>query len=115
MKLLDNLKKIFYVSARVGAPIAKMGISGKLRLIGSNYNKDGVLEQVFDKEIHNLITYAGFDLMFDVLGLNAQPSDITHMAIGSGAVVEVGSVVTKDVPEGTTVIGVPAREFRSRN
>ena len=63
-----------------------LGISGTLRLIGSNYNKDGVLEQVFDRTVHNLITYAGFDLMFNTLGLTAQPSDITHMAIGSGAV-----------------------------
>jgi len=63
-----------------------MGICGTVRLIGSNYNKNGVLEQVLDRTIDNLITYAGFDLMFDCLGLNAQPSDITHMAIGSGAV-----------------------------
>ena len=60
-------------------------IHGTVRLIGSNYNKDGVLEQVFDKTLDNLITNAGFDLIADVIGLNAQPSDITHMAIGNGA------------------------------
>ena len=63
----------------------KLGISGTVRLIGSNY-VNGKLEQVFDRTVHNLITNAGFDLLCNVLGLNAQPSDITHMAIGSGAV-----------------------------
>ena len=27
-----------------------LGICGKIRLIGSNYNDKGVLEQVFDRE-----------------------------------------------------------------
>ena len=62
-------------------------ICGKMRLIG--HNKDGSL--AFDREYPNLITYAGFDLVMDCLGLNAQPSDITHMAIGSGAVGDINS------------------------
>ena len=76
-------------------------VCGKVRLIGSNYNKNGVLEQVFDREYNNLITYAGFDLAMDCLGLNSQPSDITHMAIGSGAV--------KDI-DGTTLTSEDQRE-----
>ena len=34
----------------------------------------------------NLITNAGFDLICDVLGKNAQPGDLTHIGIGTGAV-----------------------------
>lgn len=61
-------------------------ISGTVRLIGSNYDKNGVLRQVFDRKLRNLITDAGFDLIADTLAKNAQPSDLTHLAIGDGAV-----------------------------
>ena len=57
-------------------------ISGGLKLTGRDKNG----KVLFVKQQKNLITDAGFDLLCDVLGLTAQPSDITHMAIGSGAV-----------------------------
>jgi len=56
-------------------------ISGGLKLTGRDKNG----KVLFVKQQKNLITNNGFDLLCDVLGLNAQPSDITHMAIGSGA------------------------------
>lgn len=55
-------------------------ISGGLKLTGRD--KDGNFLWV--KKEKNLITVTGFDLISDVIGLIAQPSDITHMAIGSG-------------------------------
>ena len=56
-------------------------ISGGLKLTGRDKNG----KVLFVKQQKNLITNVGFDLLCDVLGLTSQPSDITHMAIGSGA------------------------------
>jgi len=76
-KISDSFKMSGIKKAEEG-----LKICGKVRLIG--HNKDGSL--AFDREYPNLITYAGFNLVMDCLGLNDQPSDITHMAIGHGAV-----------------------------
>lgn len=61
--------------------IEGLRISGGLKLTGKD-NNGNVL---WVKKQKNLITDAGYDFVCDVIGLNAQPSDITHMAIGSGA------------------------------
>jgi acetyltransferase EpsM len=42
------------------------------------------------------------------IGLGARIRD--HITIGDGAVVGMGAVVTRDVPPGATVVGVPARQ-----
>ena len=57
-----------------------ISIKGKLKLIGRDKNG----KVVFIKEVPNLITNAGFDFIADVIGKTAQPSEITHMAIGNG-------------------------------
>lgn len=64
-----------------------LGVHGSIKLTGRD--KFGNLQ--FIKYYNNLITDAGFDLIADVLGLNAQPSDITHMAIGNGTAGGVGA------------------------
>jgi len=81
------LKKIMWlIRANLRLKREKLRVCGTVRLIGRNYDKDGVLRPAFDIKLPNLITNVGFDFICDVIGLNAQPSDITHMAIGSGAV-----------------------------
>jgi len=42
-----------------------------------------------------------------LIGCGAQV--LQYLNVGAGAIVGAGAVVTRDVPEGTTVIGVPAR------
>ena len=68
-------------------------ICGKVRLIGSNYNKNGVLEQVFDFEVPNLITYAGFDAICAQIGSTTQPDDFHWMAIGDGEVQDINDTL----------------------
>lgn len=81
-----------------------LGICGTVRLIGSNYNDKGVLVQVFDRIVNNLITKDGFDLMCDVLGHNTQPDDISHMAYGKGAVGDIDdTTLTSEHQRETTV------------
>lgn len=60
----------------------RLHVHGEVQLTGRD--KSGKV--LFVKRLPNLITDARFDLICDTLGLTAQPSDITHMAIGSGAV-----------------------------
>jgi sugar O-acyltransferase (sialic acid O-acetyltransferase NeuD family) len=45
-----------------------------------------------------------------LIGTGAQV--LQYLNVGSGATVGAGAVVTRDVPEKTTVVGVPAREMR---
>lgn len=47
-----------------------------------------------------------------LIGTGAQVLQYLH--IGSGAIVGAGAVVTHNVPEGTTVVGIPARPQSSR-
>ena len=55
-------------------------ITGGLKLTGRDKNG----KVLFVKRQKNLITNAGFDLICDVIAKDAQPSDITHIAIGNG-------------------------------
>jgi len=83
-------------------------ITGGLKLTGRN--KDGSI--AFIKEQKNLITDAGFDLICDCLGKNAQPSDITHMAIGSGVAGNAASttLTSEDQRETATYAHTPGEK-----
>ena len=46
--------------------------------------------------------------------IGANACILPGVSIGKGAVVGAGAVVTKDVPDCTVVVGVPARALRKR-
>jgi sugar O-acyltransferase (sialic acid O-acetyltransferase NeuD family) len=48
-----------------------------------------------------------------LIGTGAQVLQYLH--VGAGAIVAAGAVVTRDVPPGTTVVGIPARPERIRS
>ena len=75
-KISDSFKMSGIKKAEEG-----LKICGKVRLIG--HNKDGSL--VFDYEVPNLITNAGFDAICACVGNTTQPDDFHWMAIGTGA------------------------------
>lgn len=75
-------------------------VHGELKLIGRD--KSGKV--LFVRRLPNAITDDGFDLICDTLGLTSQPSDITHMAIGSGTGQGVGdTTLASEDQRGTTV------------
>jgi len=79
-KAVDKMRK--NREEKLNEPIGResLKITGGLKLTG----RDKTGKVLWVKKQKNLITNAGFDLICDVIGKNDQPSDITHMAIGTG-------------------------------
>jgi bifunctional UDP-N-acetylglucosamine pyrophosphorylase/glucosamine-1-phosphate N-acetyltransferase len=51
----------------------------------------------------------------DKVFLGSNSTLVAPVKIGTKAVIGAGAVVTKDVPAGTTVIGVPAKPFKKKS
>jgi len=81
IKLADNVT-LYEKKDDVFVPykgiVEKIGLRGKFHMLINRENGD-----VEEREHENLIVDAGFDLICDTLGTNTQPSDLTHMAVGS--------------------------------
>ncbi len=71
-------------------------------------NADGVLQTEADWELLRTVVERGASLGSGAVVLGG-------VRIGSDAMVGAGAVVTRDVPSGTAVAGVPARALRQRS
>ena len=47
--------------------------------------------------------------------IGANVTILDGIKIGDGAIIGAGAVVTKDIPEWTICVGIPARKLRDRN
>ena len=65
-------------------------------------NPDGSLKDACDWQVHKTVVKDG-------AAIGAGATILPGVTIGKGALVGAGSVVTRDVPDGTTVIGNPAK------
>ena len=110
------LGKYVYVGTNTSIDVAYIGnyscISGVVAIGGMNH--------AYDKSfsINPLLnTYCKYDvptIIGNDVWIAAHSIVLQGVKIGDGAVVGAGAVVTKDVPENTIVIGVPARFYRKR-
>lgn len=57
-------------------------------------------------------TYSGSPVIGNFVDIGAHVVILGELKIGDRAVIGAGSVVTKDVPAGATVVGVPARVLK---
>jgi len=78
-------------------------------LLGENHNFDDVSRPIMDQGVRREGITVGDDCW-----LGAGSVVLAGTTIGNGAVVAAGAVVTRDVPPGVVVGGVPARVIRDR-
>jgi sugar O-acyltransferase (sialic acid O-acetyltransferase NeuD family) len=96
------------------AAVSEEAKIGRQSIINTNASVDH--EGVIGDGCHIMpgATLAGCVVLEDFCTIGANATVFPRVRIGSGALVGAGSVVTKDVPENTVVMGVPARVHRRR-
>ena len=105
-----------YIAPRASIDFAQIGnytcISGLVGIGGTNhaYNKSFSISPLLNPHCtDDVTTIIGNDVW-----IASRCVILQGVKIGDGAVIGAGAVVTKDVPENTIVIGVPARFYKKR-
>jgi acetyltransferase-like isoleucine patch superfamily enzyme len=95
-------------------------ISASERVTIGNNCKFGPYSMIMDSDFHDVADHncAGLSapvVIEDNVWVGAKATILKGVTIGTGAVVAIGAVVTKDVPPFAVVAGVPAREIKKTN
>jgi sugar O-acyltransferase (sialic acid O-acetyltransferase NeuD family) len=104
-------------SARIGtgcqimtnAVVSEMASVGDYSIINTSASADH--DDQLGRGVHLMpgATLCGEVIVEDFVTIGANATILPRLRIGSGAFVGAGAVVTRDVPPGVTVVGIPAR------
>jgi maltose O-acetyltransferase len=92
-------------------------ISASTKITIGNNCKFGPFSMIIDSDFHNVKDHnldgeSGEIVIEDDVWIGAKATVLKGVRIGKGAVVAVGSVVTKDVPANAIVAGIPAKVIK---
>ena len=100
------------VFVAAGCVVGPQAVVGDFVIINANCSIDHDCRLGTAAQLSPGVTLPGNVEIGDTTFIGAGAVILPGKKIGAGAVVGAGSVVTRDVPEGVTVAGNPARELR---
>ena len=95
----------------IGAIVMAQAVIGKSCIIGPNSNiaHDAIIGDFVDTTVGVIV--CGHTIIRNNVLIGAGAKILPRLIIGNNVTIGTGAVVTKNIPDGMTVIGIPAREY----